>query len=614
MVGKQKVVAVCTSRIYDLQVYDYLVSLNEQLKKQGFSLWIYALNEDLYWNEDNNPAEVAIFSYIDYEKTDMILLMDEKIKSHRIAGEIIREARLHNKPVVVVDGKYEGCSDVCFDFRAGYEALVRHVFDCHEVKKPFYIGGFRGNAFSEERKEVLCKVAAEHGVFMDESRVLYGDFWATPARKAAEEIVARGDLPDAIFCANDIMAINVMDVLKSHGVRIPEDVLVTGFDGYDEAFQNTPGLTTVTCELTDLVNMTAQAVLREMEGAQPDSYRVTPALVTNESCGCPRCETWRKNSISSFNNRFYRYQDDVRFTHDCVTKMIMSGTLEEAVSHIEGRSTDRMCCVVKAECFREERNFFTEEPWDSPYLLIFDSIHSGGKRVFDRKEIMPDLEARMEGGYPLIFQGLDYMERPMGYVVYYFEDYNVTDYAKTATLTEMVNQGVGGYINMRYQQYLLSRMKEIYKVDALTGLYNRLAFRESFEVLKNDPEMQGVPMLVFMADLDYLKTINDTYGHKAGDQAIAAVAEALQMYCPDNALCVRFGGDEMLAFIPGGADANTILRNIAQRLEGKSEELGFRISASCGSYLTTICSDMNLQEVVDVADKKMYEVKRKRKK
>lgn len=220
----------------------------------------------------------------------------------------------------------------------------------------------------------------------------------------------------------------------------------------------------------------------------------------------------------------------------------------------------------------------------------------------------------MEGGYPLIFQGLDYMERPMGYVVYFFEDYNVTDYAKTATLTEMVNQGVGGYINMRYQQYLLSRMKEIYKVDALTGLYNRLAFRESFEVLKNDPEMQGVPMLVFMADLDYLKTINDTHGHKAGDQAIAAVAEALQMYCPDNALCVRFGGDEMLAFIPGGADANTILRNIAQRLEGKSEELGFRISASCGSYLTTIRSDMNLQEVVDVADKKMYEVKRKRKK
>ena len=219
----------------------------------------------------------------------------------------------------------------------------------------------------------------------------------------------------------------------------------------------------------------------------------------------------------------------------------------------------------------------------------------------------------MDSGYPLIFQGLDYMDRPMGYICYFYDNYDITEYGKTATLTEMVNQGLGGYINMRYQQYLMSRMKEIYKIDALTGLQNRLAFREAFDEIRNDPDMDGAPLLVFMADLDYLKKINDGHGHQAGDEAIANVAEALRAACPKDALCVRFGGDEMLAFIPGGGEPEEILEIITRRLEQKSRELGFRISASCGFCVATISRDMDLKEIINTVDQKMYEVKRKRK-
>ncbi|MBO6298714.1 MAG: GGDEF domain-containing protein [Lachnospiraceae bacterium] len=615
MVGNHKVAALCTSRIYDLQVYDYILALCERLREQGFSLWIYSINEDLYWVEDHFPAEAAIFSYIDYEKTDIVILMDEKIKNHTIARRIIKDAKEHQTPVVVVDGGYEGCSDVRFDFAAGFEALMRHVMEKHKVRKPHYMGGFRDNVFSEERKQIFRKVIEEYGIAFDEEKMCsYGDFWAMPARKATEEIIASGDIPDAIICANDYMAINVCDVMKNHGYRVPEDVIITGFDGYDEAYLNQPGMTTVNCELKELAEMTAQMVEHCMEGKCREAFRVVPKLVTNESCGCPQCSYQGRASISSFNDRFYRYQDDVRLTHDCVTKMIMSGTLSEAVSNMDNRYTDHMCCVVKAECFRQERNFFTEEAWESSYNLIYDPEYSDGERlVFDRRQVMPGLEKRLESGYPLIFQGLDYMDRPMGYVVYFYDSYNITDYAKTAALTEMVNQGLGGYINMQYQQYLMSRMKEIYKIDALTGLYNRLAFREAFDAIRNNPDLDGEALLVFMADLDFLKRINDGHGHAAGDQAIEAVAKALQDACPGNALCVRFGGDEMLAFVPGGGEEDSILESIARRLDQKSRELGFRISASCGSYLTMIHRDMDIKAVIDIVDQKMYEVKKRRK-
>lgn len=615
MVGNRRVAALCTSRIYDLQVYDYILALCDRLREQGFSLWIYSINEDLYWVEEHIPSEAEIFSYIDYDKVDIVILMDEKIKNHTIARRIIKDAEANHKPVVVVDGEYEGCSNVRFDFAAGFEAVMRHVMEQHVVKKPHYMGGFRGNVFSEERKQIFRKVIEEHGIPFDEEKMCsYGDFWAMPARKATEEIIASGDIPDAIICANDFMAINACDVMKNHGYRVPEDVIITGFDGYDEAYLNQPGMTTVDCELRELAEMTAVAVEHCMEGTCGEALRVVPKLVASESCGCPHCSYQGRASINTFNDRFYRYQDDVRLTHDCVTKMIMSGTLSEAVSNMDHKYTDHMCCVVKAECFRRERNFFTEELWDSAYNLIYDPEYSDGERlVFDKRQVMPDLKKRMESGYPLIFQGLDYMDRPMGYVVYFYDTYNITEYAKTATLTEMVNQGLGGYISMQYQQYLMERMKEIYKIDALTGLYNRLAFREAFDVIRNDPDMDGEALLVVMADLDYLKGINDGHGHQAGDQAIEAVAHALQDACPGNALCVRFGGDEMLAFVPGGAETEGILDTIARRLDQKSRELGFRISASCGTYLTEIHKDMNLQAAIDIVEKKMYEVKKRRK-
>ena len=72
-----------------------------------------------------------------------------------------------------------------------------------------------------------------------------------------------------------------------------------------------------------------------------------------------------------------------------------------------------------------------------------------------------------------------------------------------------------------------------------------------------------------MCDLDGLKNINDTQGHLAGDRAIAAVAEALKSTCPEDAICVRFGGDEMLAFIMGDCECDSIIAEIREKLVAK---------------------------------------------
>ena len=235
MFGESRVVALCTSRIYDLQVHSFIVELNEKLKKNNCILWIYAINEDLYWDEDKDPAEASVFDHISYMFVDVVMVMDEKIKSHMISHRIISGAKMFDKPVIVLDGQYEGCDNVRFDFKKGFEKIVRHVIEDHGVKKPAFMAGIKDNPFSEERLEVFKRVIGENGIEFSEDMVSYGEFWAKPARAAMQKLIDENRIPEAVICANDIMALAVATELDKKGIRVPADVIVTGFDYIENA-------------------------------------------------------------------------------------------------------------------------------------------------------------------------------------------------------------------------------------------------------------------------------------------------------------------------------------------------------------------------------------------
>ena len=229
MIGDKKIVALCTSRIFDPQIQSFIEILNEELKLENARLWIYAINSDIYWSEDELPAETHVFDYIQYDYVDVVVIMDEKIKSHEVSRSIISRASSHDIPVIVVDGEYEGCVSISYDYAKGFERVVRHIIEHHGVRKPHFMAGIPGNKFSEERADVFKRVLAENDIPFSEDMISYGEFWAIPAREAARKLIARGELPEAIICANDIMAINVCDVLKEAGYTVPDGANLSGW-------------------------------------------------------------------------------------------------------------------------------------------------------------------------------------------------------------------------------------------------------------------------------------------------------------------------------------------------------------------------------------------------
>ena len=623
MICNRRTIALCTSRIFDSQTHPFIKRLNKELQEKDVRLLIYAINYDLYWNESDEKDETYVYDLVPYESIDLLILMDEKIKSHRISKKIVDAAGTHKVPVVVIDGEYEGTTFVGFDYEKGFEQIVRHVIEDHGAKKVHMVAGIKGNVFSDRRIRIFQQVAEENGISFSDDMVSYGEFWATPARRCAHELIDSGNIPEAVICANDIMAINVSVVLQENGLSVPEDVIVTGFDGFDEAKFSQPPLSTINCKTEQLAETVAQTALRIMNKESVDKkVLVIPEPDYNCSCGCtPEIETGRSRVLlDRFNDHFYRYQDDMKLFHDMSERMQMGNSPTELAEELKRMRLRYLSVIVNQSCFAQGMNYFAEEQTkalpEEMFILYNDYDTECGILPFKRKEILPDLAERFESGMPLIFNALVFMHRPMGYICYSFPDYEITDYSKTASVASTISIGIGGYINIRYQQYLAEKVAMMYRNDLLTGLLNRVAFANLFRQIRSNEQNTGKPLLIIMADLDRLKMINDNFGHDAGDLAIKTAAKALRQSCPEEALCLRYGGDELLAVIIGDYDAEPIIEKIEEYLKVYNHKSGlsFQVILSCGAYRTELTDDLDFEAAVRCADEKMYERKRLHKK
>ena len=625
----KKIVVLCTSRIYEPQIHGFIVRLNELLTSRGYNLFVFSINSDIYWEEDRQATEKYVFDLIPYDFVQCIIIMDEKIKSHKIANKIIAKSNEKNIPVVIADGYYDNTSTINFDYEQGFELVVRHVIEYHHVKKPHMMAGQPDNDFSNKRIDVFKKVLAENGIPYDDSMISFGYFWADPCRKAVEEILSREELPEAIICANDVMAITVSEMLIESGYKVPDDVIVTGFDGYDGIYFTSPKITTASCDIILLAEATAEAAFKVMGNTEEQHHKIVPEFVSNESCGCHEFTAHPKLLRDWFRESFSRHNDDNRVLQQITSSMQTSMTPGEMASKMESYKTEHVLCAIDRRCFDEDNNYFTDEVDSNQvkdFVIIYDADYPEkySKDTFTIPEaqigytedvLTPAIRDRMfellESGYPLIFNSLDFMNRPFGFICYHFNDYLISNYSNIVNTTNAISIGVGGYVNIQYQRTLLERMDEMYRHDSLTGLFNRIGFLNIFKRTIKKPEHRGKPITVIMSDLDGLKYINDRFGHADGDNAIYRVANALQTSVPESSLSARFGGDEVFSVIFGECDPDKIIKKIDKNLEDYNIDSGkaYDVSTSCGYITTTLDDSFDLTQAIKDADEKMYAVK-----
>ena len=292
-------------------------------------------------------------------------------------------------------------------------------------------------------------------------------------------------------------------------------------------------------------------------------------------------------------------------------------SVEDVSENMRNRVMKHTCIILNNWCKESSINPIcrSHSGIDDDMFMFFESRDGLPHDIYDfsRQDYVPALEKLFERKAPIIFTELDYMNVPLGYVCFFYKCCDSIYYKKIPQIVSALNNGIGGWMNQRHQRYLTNRVEHIYEHDALTGLYNRLGFGKRLEKIID--ELRGDPLTVIMTDLDGLKQINDNYGHVAGDMAIHTVANALKESCPENALCVRFGGDEMLAVIKGECDAQQIRAKFQQYLldYNSRHEVPYKVSSSMGILQVRDKEIDDFDTIFKMADKLMYEEKNNKK-
>ena len=332
MLHGYKIIAICTTKMHSQQDMSFLTELNERLRYLGYRIFIYSTCSDLYWNSRSEQGEKSVFDLIDFDVLDAVIITYEKIKNRTISRNIARSAMEKGLPVIVLDGHIDGCINMNFDFRAGFEKIVRHVVEDHGLRRLHMMAGMKDNVFSDERIEVFRKVLAEHDIPVDDSMISYGDFWSTPTRAATEALIARGELPEAVVCANDSMAVTMCGVLRDHGISVPDDIIITGFDGIEDVQVSSPTLSTCVCASSVTADMIADIILGQRPMAEGgEDISLVPKLGRAQSCGCGEVEQINVSEhLTRINDNFNRYQSEELHFFEMTSNIFGCKNFEEA--------------------------------------------------------------------------------------------------------------------------------------------------------------------------------------------------------------------------------------------------------------------------------------------
>jgi LacI family transcriptional regulator len=255
-------------------------------QRQGFNLLLSSVEVD---DHDLSGRLLALA-----RKSDGLILHDRMLEPAEL------EQLSRRVPVVTLANVATPTTvNVHSDNQSGMRDLARHLLADHGYRTLAFVAGLADSPDSVARGETVAAEAAAVGATLLTGPRWQGNYYASGGARVIERLIAdTTPLPRAIVCANDQTALGVMYALAHHGVDVPGDVAVTGFDDIPMARHLRPQLTTVRQPMQE-IGATAFDVLHSMisNGAPAERDVVLPTrLIIRESCGCPSLSTspaWR---------------------------------------------------------------------------------------------------------------------------------------------------------------------------------------------------------------------------------------------------------------------------------------------------------------------------------
>lgn len=250
-------------------------AIQHVVKHHGYRLVL--LSTEALVSEEFGIIKSLAKQYVDGLIISPLLYSEE----HR---ELIKQAK---QPIVVIagTGNDPDIDSVLVDSSQGVRLAMEHLL-AQGYSRVAFLNGPPDTVPGVSRLNGYYASLIEHGLSRDPYLVFDSDFTLAGGYERASQIVSGSTRPDAIMCANDLMALGVLRYLREAGLRVPEDIAVVGMDDIEHGANAVPSLTTVSLLAAERGRMAAELLLERLgeDGPRiPKQLQVTPRLVVRES-------------------------------------------------------------------------------------------------------------------------------------------------------------------------------------------------------------------------------------------------------------------------------------------------------------------------------------------
>lgn len=194
-----------------------------------------------------------------------------------------------NVPLVFVDvaPNRPGMFVLKVDYHHGIRQGVQHLAALGHRQIGFVTGPPRLHS-AQSRLAAFKKALGECGIPVDEKLIIESDHTMEGGMVSAKAMMVQKDLPTAIMCSNDMLAIGVLHEMSRSGVKVPDEISIVGFDDIHMAAMMIPPLTSIQMSRTDIATAAVSALRGHLEGTPKREYKIDTRLVVRESTGFPR--------------------------------------------------------------------------------------------------------------------------------------------------------------------------------------------------------------------------------------------------------------------------------------------------------------------------------------
>lgn len=629
MPKQRKVIGILTSQVEYIYQQQLLTGIETVALNYRYDVVVFSTFTKEYAKEVYQTGEINIFNMIQYNLLDGIIIIPDTLRIPGLVSKLVQKIKEHFKgPVLSIDWDLSDFESVCYPDEDSMELMVSHLIHTHGYRNFAIMTGPKDHQHAMRRLQGCLKALEKNNIPIISDYIFYGDFWYKMGETVVDTILNSNHArPDVIVCASDAMAINICNELQKHGINVPNDIAVTGYDSILEGILHNPTITSTELKIEQLGIRAMLTLINRMEGLNlPTDTEDTAKLLLGDSCGCHPSK--KGIETAELKNSDYDHLTDFYSNYNYM--------MEELIS-----SEDLMDCLTKISWY-----IFQIGNYDSFYISLcenWDSIGFNQKsskhylidgytetmnlclekdqeafcpidKTFSTSIMLPALWEERDNPCIYYFVPLHFYDRCFGYATLGYHNRVATydrcfrDWIRNIN-TALENLRVKN--NLKWTNKQLGNLAE---VDNLTKLYNRNGFCIYSQEYIEQAMVQHKNLLVILGDLDYLKKINDTHGHLEGDNAIKVCAKAFLSSGILTSKCFRFGGDEFILLALGDEDddilsiASLQIKNYLEHYNQTSNK-SYAVSLSIGAWFGPVTKDFGIEQAIQLADQNMFEKK-----